>query len=40
MYFYKDSDIMTANITNDEEKQIKHHFIKFLDITNFQYDVW
>lgn len=39
MYFYKGCDIMTANVTLDEEQRVKHHFVKFLDISNTNFNV-
>lgn len=32
MYFYEGCDIMTANVTKEEEQRVPHHFVKFLKI--------
>ena len=38
-YFYKDCDVMTANVTKEETDRIKHHCVKFLDPSVINYDV-
>lgn len=38
MYFYKNSEILTANVTKEEELRVKHHFVKFLEIDQLDFN--
>lgn len=38
-YFYKNCDILTANVTQEEQEQVPHHCIKFLEPNQTNFDV-